>query len=127
MYYADIHSPGQQLLISKKTNKYSKVQERPAKIQNFNFSCVRLAPSHFVSFPSPFSDTTTMASAATAPPATSASKKEEGKVVKPKLKRKLEVAEIVSPKGVPKILKDLSGVKFSGDNRVRTLFVKRMI
>lgn len=51
-------------------------------------------------------------------PASDKTKKDEGKVVKPKLKRKLEVDEIVSPKGVPKILNDLSGVKFSSDNKV---------
>lgn len=44
----------------------------------------------------------------------------QGKVVRkpPRFKRRLEEADIVGPKGVPKIMKDLSSVKFSGDNKV---------
>jgi hypothetical protein len=44
----------------------------------------------------------------------------QGKVVRkpPRFKRRLEESDIVGPRGVPKILKDLSDVKFSKDNKV---------
>ena len=43
----------------------------------------------------------------------------KGKVVrKPRFKRHLEEVDIVGPRGVPKILNDLSSVKFSADNKV---------
>jgi hypothetical protein len=44
----------------------------------------------------------------------------KGKVVRkpPRFKRRIEEADIVGPRGVPKILKDLSSAKFSADNKV---------